>query len=293
MSPKSFTELLNDAVRQPLIMGIINVTPDSFSGEGLMGQRDFIQASLDQARRMVTEGAAILDIGGESSRPGAIPISADEEISRVRPVIEALRREADLQPIAIAIDTVKASVAEAALDAGASMINDVSALSHDDAMGKLAATRNVHVVLMHNRGRGTAVIEDITLGAQFQAPAYDHILDDVKRDLMERIAAARAAGLASDKIILDPGLGFGKTVQQNLALINHLDQICALGFPVLVGPSRKSFIGQLLQTPVDDRIEGTAALAAASVLRGASIIRVHDVHFMARVARMAAAVRDS
>jgi dihydropteroate synthase len=272
----------------PLIMGILNITPDSFSGDGLMLQKDFVAAALDQAMRMMEEGADILDIGGESSRPGAVSISIDEEIRRVIPVVAAIKEK--LGNVAVAVDTVKSEVAVAALQAGATMINDISALS-DPSMAKVVADHSASIVLMHNRSKAQAVTRDAKLGAEYQADVYGDVVDDVKRDLTSRVALAKQSGIADDKIILDPGLGFGKNVEQNLALINHLDRLKALGYPVLVGPSRKSFIGRVLDMEVDERLEGTAACVAASVLRGADVIRVHDVKFMARVARMTAAIR--
>jgi dihydropteroate synthase len=278
---------LATTAKRPLIMGIINVTPDSFSGDGLMAQRDPVAAALEQAMRMVEEGADVLDIGGESSKPGAAPISADEEISRIVPVIRAIRQKT---PIALSIDTVKAAVAVAAMDAGADIINDISALAHDADMARLAAQRKATVVLMHNSSRANAVAHDAKLGGEYEAADGGDIIETVKRDLRIRVAAAKQAGIADDKIILDPGLGFGKTVAQHLTLMNRLHEIAALGYPLMVGPSRKSFIGRVLDTPVDERLEGTAALVAASILQGAAIIRVHDVQFMARVAKMAAAI---
>ncbi len=269
-------------------MGILNITPDSFSGDGLMLQKDFVAAALDQAMRMMEEGADILDIGGESSRPGAVSISIDEEIRRVIPVVAAIKEK--LGNVAVAVDTVKSEVAVAALQAGATMINDISALS-DPSMAKVVADHSASIVLMHNRSKAQAVTRDAKLGAEYQADVYGDVVDDVKRDLTSRVALAKQSGIADDKIILDPGLGFGKNVEQNLALINHLDRLKALGYPVLVGPSRKSFIGRVLDMEVDERLEGTAACVAASVLRGADVIRVHDVKFMARVARMTAAIR--
>ena len=253
-----------------------------------MTHADCVKAALDLAVRMLGQGADILDIGGESSRPGAAPVDTAEEIRRIVPVITEIRKH--LNSAQIAIDTRKATVAEAALGAGASIINDVSALAHDVMMANLAAARSASVVLMHNRSYPYSLTHDMKLGGQYQAVDYGNVVDDVKHDLMERVTVAREAGIADGKIILDPGLGFGKTVEQNLALINHLDRIKALGFPVLVGPSRKSFIGRVLDLPVGERLEGTAALVAVSTLRGADIIRVHDVAFMARVAKMAAAV---
>ncbi|MDX2028256.1 MAG: dihydropteroate synthase [Alphaproteobacteria bacterium] len=272
--------------KRPLIMGILNITPDSFSGDGLLAHQDPAAAAGAQAAQMVGEGADILDIGGESSRPSSIPVSVEEEMRRVIPVIAAIRQKFPNLPIAI--DTVKAAVAQAALDAGATIINDISALGDPD-MAPLAAVRKCWVVLMDNRSNPDAVTQDAKIGGEYRATDSADVTKDVIRNLSERAAAAQKAGIAKDKIILDPGLGFGKTVEQNLGLIRDIGRLKELGYSVLVGPSRKSFIGRVLDAPVEGRLEGTAALVAASTLKGADVIRVHDVQFMARVAKMAAA----
>jgi dihydropteroate synthase len=274
-------------LKRPLIMGIINVTPDSFSGDGLMAHDDYVAAATAQALRMLEEGADIIDIGGESSRPGAITISANEEIRRVVPVIAAIGKQTTAP---VAVDTMKAEVARAALDAGAAIINDVSALAFDAGMAKLIAAHDAYVILMHNRSDASAVTRDAKLGGEYQASDVADIVADVAKDLAARAAFAESAGITHDKIILDPGLGFGKTPGQNLALIRHVDMIKKLGYPVLIGSSRKSFIGRVLDLPVDERLEGTAATVAIAALLGADIIRVHDVKFMARTAKMAAAI---
>jgi len=280
--------MIRNLGRRPLIMGIINVTPDSFSGDGMMKHADYVAAAVHNAMQMVVDGADLIDIGGESSRPGAQPISAEEEMCRVVPAIAAIHKEVR---VPIAIDTVKAEVAAVALDAGAAIINDISALS-DPAMMKLATAHNAYVVLMHNRATAEATIEDKRLGGAYAAPAYGDIVDDVAAALGERIQAAHAAGIATEKIIADPGLGFGKTVEQNLALIERLGELkTRLGVPVLIGPSRKSFIGKILDTPVGERLEGTAACVAIGVMHGADIVRVHDVKEMARVVKMVGAIK--
>lgn len=266
---------------RPLVMGIVNATPDSFSGDGLLRHEDFIARATDQALRMIEDGADILDIGGESTRPGATPVPADEEIRRTAPVIAAIRARS---AIPLSIDTFKAATAEAALNAGATIVNDVTALRGDAAMAQLVAARNVDIILMHNRG---------LLGGAQGADAFGDIVADVIDDLSASVAQARAAGIADNRIILDPGIGFGKSVEQNLALIARLDRFTNLGFPILMGVSRKSVIGQTLNLPPDERLEGTAACVTASVLNGASILRVHDVKAMARVVKMATALRDA
>ena len=270
------------------IMGIINATPDSFSGDGLLAtDGDWVLAAVAQGVRFVEEGADILDVGGESTRPGAAPISAEEEMARVIPVIRALRQATD---VPISIDTYKAAVAEAALDAGADMVNDVWGLRMDPEMAPLIARRGVPVILMHNRSRPKNAVQEERLGGRYVGIEYENLIEDVKRELLESVALAHAAGIPDEHIILDPGIGFGKTVEQNLELIDRLDEIAALGYPILLGPSRKSFIGYTLDLPPDQRVEGTAAAVAIGIDRGADIVRVHDVLYMARVARMTDAI---
>ncbi len=282
---------LSELGKRPLVMGIINATPDSFSGDGVMRNGDHIKAALALAAKMVADGADMLDIGGESSRPGSTPIEAAEEIRRTRPVIESIR--AKFPDLPIAIDTVKPAVAEAALAAGVCLINDISALK-DVEMVKLAVASGAYVVLMHNRADPAAATQDPQTGGEYHAPTYNDVVADVGLELGARIEAVCEAGVMPDHIIADPGLGFGKTVAQNCALLNRLDKLKArLGCPIMVGPSRKSFIGRVLDLPVEQRLEGTAAAVAIAIVRGADIVRVHDVKEMARVARMAAAIRSS
>ncbi len=266
------------------VMGILNVTPDSFSGDGLRADEEGgLERTLEQAREFIDAGVDILDVGGESTRPGASPLGAGEEKARVLPVIAALARE--FPDCAISIDSFKAEVAEAALDAGAHIINDVWGFRADPGMAPLAARRGAPAILMHNRSRPNDVIVD-RLGGSYLGATYDDLLEDVAREMAALAEAALAAGVARSQIVLDPGIGFGKTVQQNMALINRLDRFKALGYPILSGPSRKSFIGRVLDLPPDQRLEGTAAAIALSILRGADIVRVHDVRAMVRVARM-------
>ncbi len=270
------------------IMGIINVTPDSFSGDGLLSQGETLQAALEKAERFVADGADILDIGGESTRPGAAPLGTKEELDRILPVIKALRA-LDLD-IILSIDTYKAKTADAVLKAGADWINDVHALKGDPDLAGVVARHGVPIILMHNRSQQNAVISNGTLGNQYEAPHYDNLIAEVKADLQESINIARKAHIEDDRIILDPGLGFGKTVSQNLELINRLDELKTLGFPLLMGPSRKSFIGHTLALPPGQRVEGTGASVAIGIARGADIVRVHDVEAMTRVARMTDAI---
>lgn len=270
------------------LMGIINITPDSFSGDGLAKADDFVSRAVEQAGRFLSEGADLLDVGGESTRPGARPVSAEEEAARVVPVIRAIASR--FPEALLSVDTYKAAVAESALEAGAHIINDVWGLRADPQMAVLAARRNVPVILMHNRSKPNDASVEARLGGRYVGVEYADLLADVRRELMESVALAHAAGVQDDKIILDPGIGFGKTVQQNLALLNRLDEVCALGFPVLLGTSRKSFIGYTLDLPADQRAAGTAATVAVGIARGADIVRVHDVGQMAQVARMTDAI---
>jgi dihydropteroate synthase/2-amino-4-hydroxy-6-hydroxymethyldihydropteridine diphosphokinase len=275
------------------VMGIINVTPDSFSGDGVLQPGDPpVQLAIEQARRFIEAGVDILDVGGESTRPGAQLVSQAEEISRVVPVITALARVCCDQPrkIWISVDTYKAAVADAALAAGADWVNDVWGLRADPLMAGVAARRQAPVVLMHNRSRPASAELQESLGGRYVGMQYDDLLQDVQKELLESVDLAREAGIPDEDILLDPGIGFGKTVEQNLKLLNRLDEICALGYPVLLGPSRKSFIGYTLNLPPDQRLEGTAAAISIGIERGADIIRVHDVQFMVRLARMTDAI---
>lgn len=270
------------------LMGILNLTPDSFSGDGLLSAapqtgKDFIQAALAQARRFVVGGADILDVGGESTRPGAQPVSLEDELQRVSPVVQALAAELD---VLISVDTYKAEVAEAALQAGAHMVNDVWGLHADPNLAEVIARWQAPLILMHNRSSWAQAEVRQRLGGRYVGVPYENLIEDIKRDLLESVALARQAGIPDEKIILDPGIGFGKTVEQNLELLNRLDEIRSLGYPVLSGPSRKSFIGYTLDLPPDQRLEGTAAAVAVSIVRRADIVRVHDVEFMSRLARM-------
>lgn len=269
------------------VMGILNITPDSFSGDGLLSGQDPLPKAIEQARHFTAMGVDILDIGGESTRPGAESISVEEELERVLPVIRAISTELD---VIISIDTYKASVAQQALENGAHLVNDVWGLKVDPELGEVAAKHGAPIILMHNRSSWAhAEIRD-KLGGRYIGIPYDDLLVEVKQELLESVELARKAGITNDKIILDPGIGFGKTVSQNLELLNRLDEIRSLGFPVLLGPSRKSFIGYTLDLPPDERLEGTAAAVTVGIVRGADIVRVHDVQAMIRVARMTDAI---
>ncbi len=273
--------------RRTYVMGVVNVTPDSFSRDGVLTAPDFVEAAVAKAIAFVADGADILDVGGESTRPGADPVAAAEELRRVVPVIAALAARTETP---ISVDTSKAEVAAAALDAGAAMVNDVWGLGRDPALAPLLARRGAPVVLVHNRGRRRQAKVDARLGGRYLGTAYDDLLEDVAGELAALASAAQAAGIAADQIILDPGIGFGKTVAQSLELVDRLDRFKALGHPILIGPSRKSFIGYTLDLPPEERLEGTAVAVASGIARGADIVRVHDVRAMARVARMADAI---
>jgi dihydropteroate synthase len=275
------------------VMGILNLTPDSFSGDGLLAAvaadpaMEFLPA-LEQARRFVAAGVDILDVGGESTRPGSQPVDAASEMRRVIPVIEQLASE--FPDVLISVDTYKASVAEQALKAGARIVNDVWGLRADPQLAPVAARHNAPVILMHNRSKPANAEVQANLGGRYIGMQYNDLLTDVKNELLESVQLALAAGIPREHILLDPGIGFGKTVEQNLELLNRLNEIRQLGFPVLLGPSRKSFIGYTLDLPPDQRLEGTAAAVVVGIVRGADIVRVHDVESMLRVARMTDAI---
>ena len=260
------------------IMGILNTTPDSFSDGGRYLDPEL---AVERALQMAEEGAHIIDIGGESTRPGSSPVPLEEELRRVVPVIEKIAKEID---IPISIDSSKAEVAKRALDAGADIINDISGLHADDKMAGVAATAGCPIILMHMQG---------TPADMQQNPVYGSLIDEILSSLEESIDIAAKAGIASDKIIIDPGIGFGKTLSDNLQIINRADEFKALGKPLLIGPSRKSFIGDILGDKKEDRMEGTLAACILSMARGVQIIRVHDVKEAARAAKIGDAILKS
>jgi len=258
-------------------MGILNVTPDSFSDGGLYFDKG---RAIQHALRMEYEGADIIDIGGESTRPGSEAIPVQEEIRRVVPVIESLARKVK---VPISIDTYKSAVAEAAISAGASMVNDISGLRFDPKMPEVVAKNKVPVVIMHIKGTPKDMQKN---------PTYKALIPEIMDYLREGIAIARRAGIPDDKIIIDPGIGFGKTVEHNLEIIRRLHEFTGFEKPILLGPSRKSFIGKILDDlPVMERLEGTAAAVAIGIFNGANIVRVHDVKAIVRVARIAEAIK--
>ncbi len=233
------------------VMGIINVTPDSFSGDGILAGSEVQKKALDQVRSFISSGVDIIDIGGESTRPGSQVVSWQEETDRVVPVIAAVRKETYLP---ISVDTYKSEVAEAALSAGADWINDVWGLRADPKMASVAARAKAPVVLMHNRSKPAEAELQTRLGGRYIGSVYNDLIADISAELLDSVSIATKAGIEKDHIILDPGIGFGKTIDQNLELINRLNEICSLGYPVLIGPSRKSFIGYTLDLPPSDRI---------------------------------------
>lgn len=261
--------------QKTLVMGIVNVTPDSFSGDGLGANAE---AAIAQGRRMVAEGADLLDVGGESTRPGSEPVGEEEELGRVLPVVEGLAAELD---VPISIDSYKSAVVRAALAKGASMVNDISGLHADEAVAQAAAEAGAAVVVMHIQGTPRDMQKD---------PKYADVIGEIGEYLEEGIAVARAAGVGEDQIVVDPGIGFGKTLEHNLEILRRLRELRCLGCPVMVGTSRKSMIGTILSLPVGERVEGTAATVALAVAGGADIVRVHDVKEISRVARVADAI---
>lgn len=250
------------------IMGILNVTPDSFSDGG---KYNHMESALRQAERLITEGADIIDIGGESTRPGHVQIDEEEEAARVVPVIEVIKKRFD---VPVSIDTYKSFVAEAALNAGADLLNDIWGFRYDERCAELAAQYDVAVCLMHNRDN----------------TEYNDFMQDVIADLKVSLAIAEKYGVKKEKIILDPGVGFGKTLEQNRMVMNHLEDIVALGYPVLLGTSRKSMIGLTLNLPVDQREEGTMATSVIGVMKGCQYVRVHDVEKNVRACKMTDAI---
>lgn len=264
------------------VMGIINLTPDSFSGDGLGGGRDLVARAVLQAKQMIAEGADMLDLGAESSRPGAEPVDSRKELARLLPALQAIRAEE--KEIILSVDTYKSAVAEKALDAGADWINDIWGLRYDQNMAAVIHRYSAGVVIMHN-GRKL-----VPSGIDLEADRPRDTVQWVKDGFLESLAIARSVGIPDADIILDVGIGFGKTLEENLELIDRQEEFKSLGFPLLVGPSRKSFIGAILDLPADQRQEGTAAAIAISIIRGVNIIRVHDVKEMTRVARLCDAI---
>ena len=253
------------------VMGILNVTPDSFSDGGCYLDVD---QAVAHAELMVTEGATLIDIGGESSRPGASPVSIPEELARILPVIRAI---GDTVDVLLSVDTYKAEVAQHALDAGAHLVNDITALHGDKAMASVVSEMEAGLILMHMKG---------TPRTMQQAPQYDDVVNEICNSLQKSIEVAESEGIAADRIIIDPGIGFGKTREHNLEILRHLSEFRGLHKPLLIGTSRKSFIGKILGLPVTERVEGTTATVCWAIAHGADIVRVHDVKANVRAAQM-------
>ncbi len=261
--------------QRTLVMGVLNVTPDSFSEGGRYLKFD---SAIAHAKRMVQEGADIIDIGGESSRPGALPVSADDELARVLPVVEWLVSET---PVPISIDTYKAHVARRVLQAGAHIVNDISALRGDSDMARVVSETHAGLVLMHMKGNPQTMQ---------QSPTYQNVISEIRFFFQERIGEAGKKGIHPEQILIDPGIGFGKTTEHNLEILRRLRDFQSLNKPILIGVSRKSFIGKILNLPVNDRMEGTTATVAWAIAHGADVVRVHDVKAMRRVAQMTDAI---
>ncbi|MFH1905054.1 MAG: dihydropteroate synthase [bacterium] len=266
-----------DLRKKPALMGILNVTPDSFSDGGLY---DTHQKAINRVDEMIAQGADIIDIGGESTRPGAEPVTEKEESARVISLIKEIVKKFNLP---VSIDTRKAEVAKKALDAGACMVNNVGGLKGNRELGKIVAHYDVPIILMHMRGNPQTMQKDIK---------YRSVVSDIIEELKSSIALAQDAGIREDNILVDPGIGFGKTTEDNLKIINRISEFKILGKPVVLGPSRKSFIGNVLNLDVKERLEGTLAAVAYAVLKDVSIIRVHDVVETRRVIDMIKAIKD-
>ena len=275
---ESFQDWCLNPNRETLVMGIVNLTPDSFSDGGKFFSPE---VAISHASKLITQGADIIDIGGESTRPGAEQVSESEELKRVIPVIEKIRT--DNPTILISIDTTKASVAKHAIEAGADIINDVSGFSFDNNMIGIVESFNIPVVIMHMKGNP----QNMQLN-----PKYKDIVNEILDFFKMKIKIAIQSGINRSMIILDPGIGFGKTVEHNFELLSRLNEFNVLELPIMIGPSRKSFIGITLDLPPEDRVEGTAAAVSAGVMNGASIVRVHDVKSMKRVVRIIEKVRN-
>ncbi len=284
------SELFPEIGKKTYVMGIVNLTEDSFSGDGLLSKITPLKSTLRQIDLFLKEGVDILDLGAESTRPGAAPVSAEEELAHLLPALSALRRQGVTVPISI--DTYKASVAEVCLQEGAQIINDVWGFKKDPAMATTVARFNATAVLMHNVVRKVET-QKTELGGRYVKVEFKDVVKTVKKGLRESIALAKAAGMPDEHILIDPGIGFGKTTEHNLELLKRQEELLSLGYPILLGVSRKSFIGYTLNSPPEDRLEGSLAANAYGILHGASIVRVHDVKETVRLARLLDAIRNA
>ena len=274
---QNFIKLVNNQSSRTLVMGIVNVTPDSFSDGG---KYFTLETAYEHSKKLITDGADIIDIGGESSRPGSKSISSEKELERTIPLISKIH--SNFPEVVISIDTQKSEVAEQAILSGANIVNDISGLSFDDNMVKVVSKYDVPLVVMHMQGKPETMQD---------APSYNNLIEDIKSFFEERIRFATQFGIQKNRIILDPGIGFGKSYKDNFTLINQLDKFNGFKLPILIGPSRKSFIGIALNEEPESRLEGTLAAVAAGILRGAQIVRVHDVKQIRKVAKIIDLIR--
>ena len=277
ISFQNFIELVNNQSSRTLIMGIVNVTPDSFSDGG---KYFTLESAYEHSKKLIKDGADIIDIGGESSRPGSKSISSEKELERTIPLISKIH--SNFPEVVISIDTTKSEVAEQAILSGANIVNDISGLSFDDNMVKVVSKYGVPLVVMHMQGKPETMQD---------APFYNNLIEDIKSFFEERIRYATQFGIQKNRIILDPGIGFGKSYKHNFKLINQLEKFSGFKLPILIGPSRKSFIGIALNEEPESRLEGTLAAVAAGILRGAKIVRVHDVKQIRKVAKIIDLIR--
>ena len=279
LTPQNLNRLIKNQDQETLIMGIVNITPDSFSDGG---KYYTIESAYNHSLKLIDDGADIIDIGGESSRPGALPITLKEELDRTIPLITKIHK--NFPNTIISIDTTKSEVAEEAILSGANIINDISGLTNDNRMVRVVSKYNTPVVIMHMKGNPKNMQNH---------PVYSDLIGEIKLFFENQIELATKNGIHKDQIILDPGIGFGKSYENNFQLINQLDKFCKLGFPILIGPSRKSFIGEALNEGIENRLEGTAAAVTAGIIRGARIVRVHDVKEIKRVVKITDLIRKA
>ena len=279
LTPQNLKQWIKAQIQETLVMGIVNVTPDSFSDGG---KHFTLESAYNHSLKLIDEGADIIDIGGESSRPGALPVKLKEELDRTIPLINKIHN--NFPNIIISIDTTKSKVAEQAILSGANIINDISGLTNDNKMVEVVLKYNTPVVIMHMQGNPKNMQDN---------PVYNDLIGEIKLFFENRIEFATKKGIHKDQIILDPGIGFGKSYEDNFLLINQLDKFCKLGFPILIGPSRKSFIGETLNEGIENRLEGTAAAVTAGIIRGARIVRVHDVKQIKRVVKVTDMIRNA